>query len=79
MSFRIRGDNATSRKHLQHAFSVNPQVVQYLLDEEDLPFEMPSSFSPGSEQEAVLCADQLMDVWLDTPGATDWLEAQAPG
>jgi len=79
VSFRIGGDNATSRKHLQHAFSVNPHVVQYLLDEEDLPFEMPTGYGLGSEEEAVLCADQLMDVWFDTPGATDWLEAQAPG
>ncbi|MCP4708991.1 MAG: hypothetical protein GY869_10225 [Planctomycetes bacterium] len=79
VSFRIRGDNATYRKHLQHAFSVNPQVVQYLLDEEDLPFEMPDNYGIGSEEEAVLCADQLMDVWLDTPGAADWLEEQATG
>ena len=78
VSFRLRGDNDASRKHLKHAGKVNPLVIPYLLGEEDLPPILPDSYESGSMEEAVICAEELMDVWCDTPGALEWLEAQAP-
>jgi len=74
LSFRRKGNTAASRKHLDHAFSVNPHVAEYLLNEEDLPEGLPDGYSLGSKQEAVICADQLLDVWQETPGAIEWLD-----
>jgi len=78
LAFRRKGDTATARKHLQNALSVNKYVPEYLLGYEELPEFLPSGYSLGSEEEAKICADMLIDAWDETPGATEWLESQLP-
>ena len=53
---------------------VNSHVPEYLLGYEEIPELIPSGYSPGSEDEAVICYEQLIDVWEDTEGAMEWLE-----
>lgn len=76
LTFRQKGNIAIARKHLQKAISVNSYAPQYLLGYEELPDVPPPSYSLGSEEEAIFCAEQLMDAWEKTPGAIEWLESQ---
>jgi tetratricopeptide (TPR) repeat protein len=76
LTFRQKGNTAIARKHLQKALSVNKYVPQHLLGYEELPEFLPPSYSLGFEEEAIICADMLIDVWDDTPGAIEWLESQ---
>lgn len=42
------------------------------------PSPLPASYAFGSEEEAVLCADELGDAWRATPGTEAWLTASTP-
>ena len=77
VTFRQKGNTATARKHLQKALEVNDYVLDYLLGYEELPNILPETYSPGSEEEAVLCTYKIIDTWDKTPGAMDWLEEYA--
>ena len=77
VTFRQKGNTATARKHLQKALEVNDYVLDYLLGYEELPNILPEAYSPGSEEEAVLCTYKIIDTWDKTPGAMDWLEEYA--
>jgi len=73
LTFRQKGNTATARNHLKKAIGVNRYVPKYLLGYEEMPEFLPSSYSPGSEEEAVICAERLADVWEETEGAMEWL------
>jgi len=79
LTFRQKGDTATAHKHLQNALSVNKYVPQYLLGRKEVPQFLPPSYSLGSEEEAIICADMMIDTWNETPGAVEWLETYADG
>jgi len=73
LTFMQKGDSTTARKQLAKALKVNPFVPQYLLDDEFMP-PLSLSYSLGSEEEAVVCADLLQCAWDAVPDALDWLE-----
>jgi len=74
LTFRQKGDTATARKHLKKAIGVNKYVPKYLLGYGEMPEFLSSSYSPGSVEEAVICAERLTDVWEQTKGAIEWLD-----
>ncbi|UCC96879.1 MAG: tetratricopeptide repeat protein [Phycisphaerales bacterium] len=74
LTFRQKGDTATARKHLKKALDVNRHVAEYLRAYEDMPEFLPSGYSPGSEEEAIVCAAGLVDAWEQTEGAPEWLD-----
>ncbi len=74
LTFRQKGHTATARNHLKKAIGVNRYVPKYLLGYEEMPELLPSSYSPGSEEEAVICAELLVDVWEETEDAMEWLD-----
>jgi tetratricopeptide (TPR) repeat protein len=76
LTFRRKGDTTTARKYLQNALSVNKYVPEYLLGYKELPEFLPPSYSLGSEEEAEICADMLIDAWDETLDAIEWLESQ---
>lgn len=76
--FRRAGDEADSRRALSHAIDSNPFVPDLLLGRVPQPPTLPSSYSPGSPDEAALCADYLAEAWKSTPGALEWLEKKQP-
>jgi tetratricopeptide (TPR) repeat protein len=74
--FRQEGDTNGARKELGDALDANGIVPQYLLKKKELPPAPPPSFRPGSEDEAVVSAMELLKPWEGTPGAVYWLSEQ---
>lgn len=69
-------DRPRARRLLRGALKSNRRVPAYLTGQKELPEMLPSSFAIGSVEEAVLCAHDLLDAWLATPGAVEWLRAE---
>jgi tetratricopeptide (TPR) repeat protein len=76
-TFRQEGDSRAARDRLRRAVRANRRVPKYLTGEEELPDEDPPSYALGSEEEAVISARALADVWHATPDAARWLRTQA--
>jgi tetratricopeptide (TPR) repeat protein len=75
--FRREGDSPAARAGLRRALGVNKRVPKYLTGKAELPPTDPPSYALGSEEEAVICARALADVWQTTPGAAEWLRTEA--
>lgn len=77
--FRREGDSRAARESLRAALRSNRHVPRFLTDEDDeLHDAAPSTYAPGSREEAMICDEELGEAWRATPGAVDWLRAQAP-
>jgi len=76
LAYRLSGDSAAARAELKRALKTNPHVARYLLAGEE-PDVMPDSYSLGSHEEALICADTLQAAFENTPGALDWLGARS--
>jgi len=74
LAFRKEGDGPAARRLLQRALAENKYVPGYLLGDEELP-PSPPAYSPGSQDEAIVCAEECAEAWDCTPGALTWLEA----
>ena len=66
-------DLAGARRALAKARKCNGFVELYLSASKKLPGEMPAMYSPGSEEEAVLCMENLMGAWAKHRDALFWL------
>lgn len=75
-TFRREGDSPLARQHIAAALKANRHVRKYLTAQSELPPFSPPMYSPGSDEEAMLCAQDQIDLWEQTPGALDWLDAQ---
>ena len=75
-AFRGEGDSRAARESLRRAARANRGVRKYLTGKEALPDTDPPSYAPGSDEEAVICARALANVWQTTPGAVEWLRAE---
>lgn len=73
LTFLEKGDNPTARKHLRQAVESNPYVPKHLLEEAPEPL-VPDMYRPGSQEEAIVCAEMLADAWQAHPQALEWLE-----
>jgi tetratricopeptide (TPR) repeat protein len=69
-------DRRLARRVLRAALKANRRVAAYLTGQRDLPVDLPSHYALGSDEEAVLCADDLMAPWAVTPDAVRWLRAE---
>ena len=73
----LRANNRKlARKRLRAAMRANRRVPAYLTGRRELPPDLPSSYVHGSDDEAVLCAVDLIAPWSDTPDAIAWLRAE---
>lgn len=77
-TFRREGDSQLARERLREAVRANRHVPKYLSGKAEWPGPLPESYAFGSEEEAVICADELVDAWRATPGAERWLAAWKP-
>ena len=48
----------------------------YLSGQKELPEFLPNMYSPGSDEEAMLCLDNLALAWMEFPEALVWLIEQ---
>ena len=76
--FRTEGDDEEARSALEEAISFNPFVPGYLLGRRGMPGALPALVGFGDESEAVVYFAEALPGWLRTPGAIEWLRANAP-
>jgi tetratricopeptide (TPR) repeat protein len=77
-SFRQEGDSSVARERLNAAIRANRHVPKYLTGKATWPGPLPDSYAFGSEEEAVISADELGEAWRATPGAEPWLAGAKP-
>lgn len=75
----LSSDLAGARRALQKARKGNRFVELYLSLSKRLPEEMPEMYGPGSEEEAVLCVENLMGAWAKHQDALFWLLGRLQG
>jgi tetratricopeptide (TPR) repeat protein len=75
LAFRLSGRSAASRRELRTAFQVNQHVPDMLPEvlESGTPPHVPDHYSPGSDEEAILCLMDLLPVFTATPDSIDWI------
>lgn len=71
LAFRLSERSTAAGRELREAFRTNPYVPECLVEEEPAP--IPSHYSPGSPEEAILCAEELRPAFAQTEGALDWM------
>jgi tetratricopeptide (TPR) repeat protein len=76
--FRTEGDGEEARSALEEAISFNPFVPGYLLGRRGMPGALPALVGFGDESEAAVYFAEALPGWLRTPGAIEWLRANAP-
>ncbi len=76
-SFRLHGDRPQSRRWLREALDQNPHVPPCLLGEKQMPEDLPDESDPGTEEEAFICAADIVPLWHQTSGALNWLRSGA--
>ena len=64
---------------LRRALQANKHVPAYLLDEEEVPYRQPDSYSHGSKEEAVIYAAETAAAWREADGALEWLQRIVSG
>lgn len=69
-------DPAGAVEALQAARKQNPHAQAYFLEHRKLPKTMPGSYSPGSQEEAIIAWDMLRIAWKKHPDAQSWLKSQ---
>jgi hypothetical protein len=74
--FRTRGVGAESNAALAAAKRSNHHVVPYLLGERVPPDEPIDYIGFGDETEAAAYTLDALSLWMDTPGALEWLESR---
>lgn len=73
LAYRRDADSPQTHQCLAQAQRVNPYVAPLLAGRLAMPAAPPQMYSPGSVEEAALCADEMADAWAQTDGAIEWL------
>jgi tetratricopeptide (TPR) repeat protein len=74
ITFIRQGDKREAREQLLEAMRQNPHVVPYLLGQRELPHSVPQYIGFGDKNEAIAYIAEFGGVWLDTPGALEWVK-----
>ena len=61
---------------LKEARKTNRYVELYLTGQKNMPKYLPNMYSPGSEDEAILCLDNMVLAWAEHQPALVWLMEQ---
>jgi len=76
LAFRKEGDGPEARKELEAAIKINPHMLKFLLGRREIPDYIPSYYSLGSKEEALVYGPDSLPAWENTPGAMAWLKAR---
>jgi tetratricopeptide (TPR) repeat protein len=68
-----RGDQVAAKADLKTAMKCNRHVVDFFAGKRKLPAELPATYSPGSQDEAVLYVAAFAEAWLASSNAMEWL------
>jgi tetratricopeptide (TPR) repeat protein len=71
--FHKEGPSRKAVTQLKEALRFNPYVPDYLLGAKRLPRQLPPTMGLGDETEAAHYATEASHLWLQEPGAIDWL------
>jgi len=77
LDFRKHGDSTVAGKSFRIALEENEHVPPYILGSKRMPRNLPELYGIGDDNEAVLYAHGNKTTWKVTPGAMEWLAAQA--
>jgi tetratricopeptide (TPR) repeat protein len=69
----LAGDLVGAGTALNKARKANRFVELYMTGQKPIPKEMPEMYSPGSEEEAMLCMDGVGRAWAQHKEAVSWL------
>jgi tetratricopeptide (TPR) repeat protein len=72
----LSGDKKAAATALKEARKGNKFVELYMAGKKNLPADLPDAYSPGSDEEAILCVDTLAAAWASHPEAVLWLATQ---
>nr|WP_239094054.1 tetratricopeptide repeat protein [Bacillus sp. B15-48] len=75
IEFLQNGATSRAKQLLQKAKRQNPYVPKYLVGKKAIPLYLPNSYQPGDEAEAIIYADQHLDLWHNNRKLMDWLVA----
>jgi tetratricopeptide (TPR) repeat protein len=64
---------------LKTARKENPFVERLFSGEKEQPLELPESYTLGSNEEAIICMDNMGAAWVKNPDALMWLVKQLVG
>ncbi|MDP3062522.1 MAG: SEC-C metal-binding domain-containing protein, partial [Chloroflexota bacterium] len=77
LHFRRFGNCQAARDALRDAIEANRHVPAYLTEQRPMPTEYPEYVTFGESSEAVEYVLDFREAWMRTPGALDWLRAEA--
>jgi len=72
----LSNDRKGAGAALKAARTGNRFVELYMSGKKAVPRNLPEMYSPGSEEEAILCVDMLASAWAAHPEAVLWLATQ---
>jgi len=72
----LSSDRTGAATALKAARKGNRFVELYMSGKKAAPKKLPEMYSPGSEEEAILCVDMLASAWAAHPEAVLWLATQ---
>jgi tetratricopeptide (TPR) repeat protein len=76
LAHRQEGGSAEADQLADRALKANPFMWKFLAGTQDLPFDVPEAYRPGSREEAIVFAEDLAQIWQDTPGAAEWIRTR---
>jgi tetratricopeptide (TPR) repeat protein len=75
LAYRRAGDGPEARQRLEEAGRQNPFVVPLLTGNMPASSRLPQTYQMGSEEEAIICVEQIAQGWHETSGAIEWLQS----
>ncbi len=72
----LSGDLAGASVALGIARKENRFLEHYLTGQKEMPSQLPDSYSLGSEEEAIVCLDNIGPAWAEHPDAVPWMVRQ---
>lgn len=74
IEFLLNGATKKAKQLLQKAKQQNPFVPDYLLGKKSIPMFLPKHYQLGSEEEAIIYADNHWNLWAGNPKLLDFLK-----
>lgn len=76
LAFRAEGATPRADELADRAIKTNPFLWKFLAGTQELPDHVTDTYRPGSREEAIVVAEDLIPVWDETAGAGDWIRAR---